>query len=159
MPDSISACALLNMPCCIHDWRTSICWKLHKVFFPIANLSQYLPGWIASSCKWFNTSSSTLRFINYEVEDVNGATNVLNATIRLTIIPVNDPPHLFLNVGRDSIFRFRHNFFPFPGIADENTRATYQYTEDDPPLSLVPNVYLRDFDSNISTSVLVLESE
>ena len=96
------------------------------------------------------------RFIDYEVEDVNGATNVLNATIRLRIIPVNDPPLLFLNVGRDSIFRT--NPIPFPGIA-ENTRVTYQYTEDDPSLSLVPNVYLRDFDSNISATILVLESE
>jgi hypothetical protein len=95
--------------------------------------------------------------IQYEVEDVTGATNVQNTTIQITIIPVNDPPLLLRNIPQDSFFR--SNPIPFPNTDGAFISATFSYSEDDPPLALVPDVYLRDFDSNISTATLLLESE
>jgi hypothetical protein len=95
--------------------------------------------------------------IQYKVEDVTGVTNIQNTTVQITIIPVNDPPLLLRNIPQDSFFRSYD--VPFPNADDEFISAIFSYSEDDPPLVLVPDVYLRDFDSNISSVTLLLESE
>jgi hypothetical protein len=95
--------------------------------------------------------------IQYQVEDVTGATNIQRTTVHITIIPVNDPPLLLRNIPQDSFFRSYD--IPFHTTDGEFISAIFSYSEDDPPLSLLPNVYLRDFDSNISTATLLVESE
>lgn len=98
-------------------------------------------------------SCSTIpRVLTYEVEDSNGAINVLDSTLQITIIPVNDRPFLFF-VTSDA-FRF----IPIP-VPNGLTAQSFRYTEDDVPLNFGQSIYLRDFDSNISMAILVLESK
>lgn len=92
------------------------------------------------------------RVLTYEVEDSNGATNVKNSILQITIIPVNDPPFLFFVIS--DAFRS----IPIP-VPNGLTTEFFRYTEDDRPLNFGESIYLTDFDSKISMAVLVLESK
>ena len=90
--------------------------------------------------------------MEFYVEDDQGSANIMNSTLELTIIPVNDAPILFFV----SDPTMRSN--PSP-LKSGMTQMSFTYTEDDPPLNFGRDIYLRDVDSNISFAVLNLTSE
>ena len=90
--------------------------------------------------------------MEFYVEDDQDAANVMNSTLELTIIPVNDAPILL--------------FVSDPAVREGPTpvllgtiQMSFTYTEDDPPLNFGQDIYLRDVDSNISLAVLNLTSK
>lgn len=92
------------------------------------------------------------RYLEFYVEDDQNAANVMNSTLELTIIPVNDPPILLFV--SDPAMRAD----PTPVLSGV-TQMTFTYTEDDPPLNFGQDIYLRDVDGNISLALLNLTSK
>lgn len=97
-------------------------------------------------------SFSFHRYLEFYVQDDENAANVMNSTLELTIIPVNDPPILFF-VSDPAI---RANSDP---ISSGVTQMSFAYTEDDPPLNFGRDIYLRDVDGNISFAILNVTSK
>ena len=108
-------------------------------------------------CK-FNVSCRSIksflffRILDFYVEDDQDAANVMNSTLELTIIAVNDAP-ILLFVSDPAV---RES--PTP-VLSGTTQMSFTYTEDDPPLNFGRDIYLRDVDSNISLAVLNLTSK
>ena len=93
--------------------------------------------------------STFLRILNFYVEDDQDAANIMNSTLQLTIIPVNDAP--ILSFVSDPAVRSNPN-----PIQSGVTQMSFSYTEDDPPLNFGQDIYLRDVDGNISFAILNL---
>ena len=92
------------------------------------------------------------RILEFYVEDDQNAANIMNSTLELTIIPVNDDP-ILLFVSDPAV---REN--PIPVLSGV-TQMSFTYTEDDPPLNFGRDIYLRDVDGNISLAILNLTSK
>ena len=92
------------------------------------------------------------RILEFYVEDDQYAANIVNSTLELTIIPVNDAP-ILLFVSDPAV---RES--PTP-VLSGTTQMSFTYTEDDPPLNFGRDIYLRDVDGNISLAVLNLTSK
>ena len=90
--------------------------------------------------------------MEFYVEDDQDAANIMNSTLELTIIPVNDAPILFF------VSDPTERLMPSP-LQSGITQMSFTYTEDDPPLNFGRDIYLRDVDSNISFAVFNLTSE
>ena len=95
--------------------------------------------------------STFLRILEFYVEDDQDAANIMNSTLQLTIIPVNDAP--ILSFVSDPAVRSNPN----PNQSGV-TQMSFSYTEDDPPLNFGRDIYLRDVDGNISFAILNLTS-
>lgn len=91
------------------------------------------------------------RLIEFEVQDSFGASSIQNSVVRLSIIPINDPPLLsFLDSSNDLL-----RSFPVR-VTTGAASAMFKYREDDDPLNFGRDIYLRDFDSSISSATLWL---
>ena len=88
----------------------------------------------------------------FYIEDDQNAANIMNSTLELIIIPVNDAPLLFFV--SDPAIRAD----PSPVLSGV-TQMNFTYIEDDPPLNFGRDIYLRDVDGNISFAILNLTSK
>ena len=86
------------------------------------------------------------------MEDTAGATNSPFSVLNLTIIPVNDAPILF----------FVSNVTVREAVLVQTSgeiTMSFTYTEDDPPLIVGSDIYLRDVDSTIASATIDLSSK
>ena len=92
----------------------------------------------------------TSRLIEFEVQDSAGVSSTQNSVVRLAILPVNDPPTLSFLDSNDANRDFTVR------VTTGDSSRMFDYLEDDSPLNFGRDIYLRDFDSSISSATLWL---